>query len=236
MKLSKDQIQELYAFTRKHYVEHYDLQTELVDHLANGIEAQWEEQPERTFKDACLREFRKFGIGGFEKVIRKRQNAMSRKYWKIILRFYAEYFRLPKILLTLGLTVVLAPVFTLIPLAYRYESIIGLYFALVLGLFYIQFKNRANNELEMVKYGKKWVLKDQIYTYGNVVMIVNLVPITLNFRYFRNNIPMDHMPVLLAFAFLTVAICILSYVTFYIIPQKAEELLAETYPEYNMAP
>jgi hypothetical protein len=49
MKLSQDQIQELYNFTRRRLVEHYDLQTELVDHLANGIEKQWEGNPDLTF-------------------------------------------------------------------------------------------------------------------------------------------------------------------------------------------
>lgn len=29
--MTEAQIQELYVFTRKHYVEYYDLQTELVD-------------------------------------------------------------------------------------------------------------------------------------------------------------------------------------------------------------
>jgi hypothetical protein len=48
MKLSSTQIEKLYAFTRQHYVEYYDLQTELVDHLANAIEAQWEENPGLT--------------------------------------------------------------------------------------------------------------------------------------------------------------------------------------------
>jgi hypothetical protein len=31
-------------FTRQHYVEYYDLQSELVDHLADAIEAQIEPQ------------------------------------------------------------------------------------------------------------------------------------------------------------------------------------------------
>ena len=52
MKLTEPQIQELYAFTRQHFVEHYDLQTELVDHLANDIEQQWQVQPKLTFEDA----------------------------------------------------------------------------------------------------------------------------------------------------------------------------------------
>ena len=40
MKLTPQQIEQLYQFTRQHYVEWYDLQTELVDHLANSIETQ----------------------------------------------------------------------------------------------------------------------------------------------------------------------------------------------------
>ncbi|WP_262494794.1 hypothetical protein [Balneicella halophila] len=36
--VSDKQLERLYEFTRQHYVEHYDLQSELVDHLANAIE------------------------------------------------------------------------------------------------------------------------------------------------------------------------------------------------------
>jgi len=43
--MTEEQIQKLYLFASQHFVKRYDLQTELVDHLANGIELQWEEQP-----------------------------------------------------------------------------------------------------------------------------------------------------------------------------------------------
>ena len=59
MKLSSDQIQQLYTFTQQHYVEYYDLQTELVDHLANSIEEQWTENPKRSFEEALQIEFKK---------------------------------------------------------------------------------------------------------------------------------------------------------------------------------
>ena len=42
MKLTEIQITNLYQFTRQHFVYHYDVQTELVDHLANDIEGIWE--------------------------------------------------------------------------------------------------------------------------------------------------------------------------------------------------
>lgn len=53
MKLNAEQVERLYAFTRQHYVEYYDLQTELVDHLANAIEEQWQKNPKLSF-DAAL--------------------------------------------------------------------------------------------------------------------------------------------------------------------------------------
>ena len=52
MKLSAEQIERLYQFTRQHYVEYYDLQTELVDHLANAIEEQWQQNPKLSFEEA----------------------------------------------------------------------------------------------------------------------------------------------------------------------------------------
>jgi len=35
-KVSPEEIEKLYKFTRQHYVAYYDLQTELVDYLAMG--------------------------------------------------------------------------------------------------------------------------------------------------------------------------------------------------------
>ena len=75
MKLTVEQIERLYQFTRQHYVEWYDLQTELVDHLANSIESQWAENPKIRLEDALQIEFKKFGIFGFMDVVEKRQAA-----------------------------------------------------------------------------------------------------------------------------------------------------------------
>lgn len=62
MKVTNSQIDTLYTFTRQHYVEWYDGQTELVDHLANGIEEQWQENPNLTFDEALKNEFKRFGV------------------------------------------------------------------------------------------------------------------------------------------------------------------------------
>ncbi len=49
--VNEKQIERLFQFTREHYVKHYDLQSELVDHLANAIEQRWEETPKNIAKE-----------------------------------------------------------------------------------------------------------------------------------------------------------------------------------------
>ena len=102
MKLSAEQIEKLYAFTRQHYVEYYDLQTELVDHLANAIEAQWEQNPKLSFEEALRIEFKKFGVFGFMDVVEKRQAALQKKYNQLVWKELKTFFRLPKIIGTLA--------------------------------------------------------------------------------------------------------------------------------------
>ena len=66
MKLTSQHIDQLYKFTRAHYVEWYDLQTELVDHLANDIENIWKKEPNLSFDQAKNKAFKKFGVFGFQ--------------------------------------------------------------------------------------------------------------------------------------------------------------------------
>ena len=60
-KLTQEQIEQLFVFTKKHLVEHYDVQVELVDHLANAIEAEWEINPNISFTEALQKEYKNFG-------------------------------------------------------------------------------------------------------------------------------------------------------------------------------
>ena len=92
MKLSDNQIEQLYQFTCQHYVEYYDLQTELVDHLANAIEAQWEENPKLSFEEALLLEFKKFGVFGFMEVVEKREVVLNKKYNILVLNELKYFF------------------------------------------------------------------------------------------------------------------------------------------------
>ncbi len=99
--IDTDEVEKLYAFTDKHFVPYYDLQTELVDHLANAIEAQWLDNPNRSFEEALQAEFKKFGVFGFTTIVEERQASLSKYYWGKIFREFATFFRFPKIVLML---------------------------------------------------------------------------------------------------------------------------------------
>ena len=148
MKLTQDQIQELYKFTRKHFVEHYDLQTELVYHLANGIEEQVAVQSKLTFKEALNLEFKKFGVFGFHDVIKEKNDAMHKRYWKIFFRFYKEYFKLPKVLMLFGVSTLLFFILRITPIEIG-KFVPGVALILVLGFFLIvTFRNKRKQKTE----------------------------------------------------------------------------------------
>ncbi|MBP8793257.1 MAG: hypothetical protein KBE41_13120 [Lutibacter sp.] len=100
MKLTKEQINQLYTFTRQHYVEHFDLQTELVDHLANDIEHIWQENATLSFEEARDTSFKKFGVFGFMDVVGERTSALNRKYWKLVWVLFKDFFKIPQLIST----------------------------------------------------------------------------------------------------------------------------------------
>jgi len=233
-KLNALQIQELYAFTRKHYVEHYDLQTELVDHLANGIEEQMLLQSNISFKEALSLEFKKFSIYGFEDVILKRKRAMTKRYWKIIFTFFIEYFKVPKVLISITLIGVLFFLFNTISI--KFQLITGLLFLIGFILILLNFLSRRKYKLETLKNNKKWMLKEQIYSFGNYINIILFIPNIFNFLgvFFDKSTLITGFYVNFFYALLISFLLILSHIVVFIVPKRAEELLEKTYPEYKM--
>ena len=231
MKLTPEQIQELYKFTRQHYVYHYDVQTELVDHLANDIEQIWEEQPNLSFGRARDISFKKFGVFGFMDVIEEKQKAMNKRYRKILLRFVKEWFVLPKIILT-GL--IFMVFFTVLQLTLAKEIILGSLFLLAfVDMFYL-IKNRKKGKKRKIKKEKIFLLEAMIgetrngFSFLMVVNVFNLINLSdLNFS------TLSVYWILLMSVCLTL-ICIVFYIIGFVMPKKAEQLLMENYPVYNL--
>ena len=227
MKLTNQNIQDLYKFTRQHFVEHYDVQTELVDHLANDIEQILEEQPNLSFKEARNKSFKKFGVFGFMDVISAKQKQMNKKYYKILLGFVKDWFQLPKIILTATIFIISYSIMQF-EIA-REVMLVALMFVAAYEM-YMVWKRRKNQQ----KKEKIFLLEAMIkqtsagfttLTFINLINCINIVDIEFN--------KLSFFWMLFWAALLTICL-ILSYIINVVIPKKAEELLEEHYPEYKI--
>ncbi|WP_434037264.1 hypothetical protein [Formosa sp. 4Alg 33] len=166
MKVSEGQIEELYLFTRKHFVEHYDVQTELVDHLANDIESQWEEYPQRTFSDALNLAFKRFGIYGFQDILEAKSKALNQHYWSAVWTIYKQFFTLPKIIFTTALWCLTYLILRYTPY-FNYTLIIVV---CLLVLIYIIQVFRINKVVKrrQKETGRKWLYEDVLGRLGGM--------------------------------------------------------------------
>ena len=231
MKITAQQIDQLYKFTRQHYVEYYDLQTELVDHLANAIEIQLAQNPKLNFEEALQMEFKKFGVFGFMDVVEERQKALGKKYNKLVWHHFKAFFSVPKIILTTCLTFSLYYIFKMV----AYQEIIFGIFGLVLIIVFIELY-RTNKEIKKRKQktGKVWLYEQIIFGYGSFSGILMIPFHLLNMfsnspSFFQQN---DYA--LFGLSFVSISILLVTYIIIKIIPSKAEEYLKETYPEYSL--
>lgn len=233
LKVNDQQIEELYAFTRKHFVEHYDLQTELVDHLAMAIEKQWEAQPRLSFEKALQIEFKKFGVFGFMEVVEERQKALSKKYSKLIWKHFKDFFKLPRIVLTIIAV-------TLTYLILKTGFVNQLWFGtLVLVLFVIalvQLTITGIKKKKAYKKGrKKWMYEDILLQAGSGTGFV-FMPLYFFQAIFLHTDNLGTAPEwqVLLLSLLFVGLMIVMYVMQVEIPKKAHQYLIQTYPEYEL--
>jgi hypothetical protein len=230
MKLTQEQIQRLYQFTRQHYVEWYDLQTELVDHLANAIEEQWQQNPKLSFEDALQIEFKKFGVFGFMDVVEKRQMALGKQYNKLVWSHFKDFFSIPKIIGTFACYCIA------IQCLYKFEKayiIFGIILILATFAFWFKmYKLNQKSKSEFQVSGKKWLLKDIIYSFsafGGISAIPFQLGINIIEKTNNNWISATYIGVF------CVSFLLFEYIVIILIPSKAEIYLKETYPEYELA-
>jgi len=229
MKLTESQIESLYQFTRQHYVEYYDVQVELVDHLANDIEQIWEQQPGLSFNDARDKSFKKFGVFGFMNVVESKEAQMAKKYFKLVLKFAKEWLSLPKIILTLLL---LFGFYQLQKFTFGYEIYIGVFLLVIVAQFFMLFNNSRKLKQNQKQTQKKWLFEHvlSIQGYGNTAFIyIYFFRISNAEEFFAMG---DFKRVYTAL--LITGILIISYITLVVIPKKAKELLIQNYPEYQI--
>ena len=227
MKLTKPHIQQLYKFTQKHYVDWYDVQTELVDHLANGIETHLEENPNATFESALNSEFKKFGIMGFSDVIEEKTKALNKHYRILVWNFFKDFFKLPKIILTLFFVWAYFELFQLVP---NKNWIVIPTFAI---LFIVPIIFFINMTIQIRKTGhltdKKWLFDSINLQLGGLVNILN---IGIYSGYFFESISDWSTLFQVVFSAVIVLLAMIIYISVFIVSPKLRNDMAKQHPEY----
>jgi hypothetical protein len=144
MELTPQQIEHLFAFTKKKLVHWYDLQVELVDHLAARIEEEMAADPQLEFEKALNKVYQSFGIFGFAKIVQEKsiqlEKASGKMWWKALL----EYFRWPKLLHLIFLVVVMWQLSNLFNTEILAVIFISLYIIISGILYYKLYKDRKS--------------------------------------------------------------------------------------------
>jgi hypothetical protein len=226
MKLTQEQIQQLYKFTRQHYVEYYDVQTELVDHLANNIEQIWQEQPNLSFEEARDISFKKFGVFGFMDVVGERAKVLNKKYWKMVWDIFKQFFNIPQIVISTTIFLAILIGFQIFPSKYFFISIsIGGIIILGFKLFFLNKEKKKRFKAT----NKKWLLEEYVFNLGGSIAFINLFIQMVNLS--PNSV--SNTLIIIA-SFILTAFILLIYITSFILPSKVEEILHKQYPEYKM--
>jgi len=234
MKLTNIQIDKLYTFTKKHYVDYYDLQTELVDHLSNGIEAQWQENEKMSFEDALQLEFKKIGIFGFTDLVTERQAKMTKRYNKLILSILKTYFTLPRVALTTLMFLIVVLVIQKIP--YKDYVVVGLFMLPLCVLYFKTMKYKKAQKKRKENGQKLWMFEEVISSYSQAFFLVQLVTQVphLLIKTEASIGVLNSMVGSIAVSAILVLFFLTMYVMLYVIPLKAKEHIIKAHPEYNL--
>jgi len=100
--LTKEQIDYLFDFCKVNGVKPYDVQVELVDHLANGIEKELAEHPDWSFHQALDVVFVSFGHQKFGPLLQEKRKAARLYCWRLFWAVFAEQAERPVIWLGLA--------------------------------------------------------------------------------------------------------------------------------------
>jgi hypothetical protein len=223
--LSTEQIDKLFNFVRSKYVRYEDLRYELVDHLASSIEDIQAAQPEASFEDALQETYSRFPITGFTNYIAQKQKALSRYWFKKFLRYYIEFFKLPKIIILIAMSLSIWSLYQEI----RHDFlIIGT--AIIIAIFMI---------IGLIQMGKNRLLNEKymfIGVYNGQLLVSNMFffYMVINIRY-ENLLGINYssFPVII-FSLMTAFFLLVNYANFKVFPALLREEVQNKYAHLNI--
>ncbi len=213
MKLSTEQLNQIKAFIKKKGYSEPDIQMELLDHLACGIE---ERLPHSDFDKALRDTYKSFGIFGFSDFVdginKAHQKAMQTKVWA----FLKKCLHLPWLLVVL-LSIYLVYSLTLV---YTFTVPVTIVVISTVIFYYVYFRYFYSKER---KYAKLSIVKS-----SNALSSGGLGATIATFQLWQYFNKVTNPHVLAAFSSLYVFSVLFLFVTSYLIKkyalERAEEL------------
>ncbi len=256
--LTSEQIEQLHKFCAFHDVKYYDVQIELVDHLATAIEKLWETEHELSFDEALFRVAEKFGVdpfrfsapdsllpfpigkenanAGFDAITEARTKALGRRYDRLQIRYFFEFFKLPKIVLTISSILVIFILFRSTNNKILTAGIVqGIFLCAFLSYWF--FVYRKEIKLKIVP-EKSFLLYDYLRTWKNTPLIFAILsPAIINAitklfeiqdKYsFFNFISAEFLAAIIITLF-----AILAIVTGIYLPKRIKEDIQKEFPQF----
>lgn len=261
-KLSQEEIDKLFELCEFHNVHYYDVQIELVDHMATSIEALWETNPQLQFEEAAFQVGEQFNIepwiyssgntilpsifgkkfsgeNGFEIITESKGKELRRKYDRLQLKHIAKFFKLPKIILTSTITYLLYFVLKYSNNNFDVLYIVQSLFVLALALYLIfLYPKKAQIEIEE---GKSFLLVEHSKRIKKTAISINIscfniIPIFFKINHFNPDHPFsDYINVSLISAFLMTLFGIMTVAICIYIPQRIKADFILEYPQFVKA-
>lgn len=224
-KINAEQLEQLFEFTRKHYVEYHDLQSELADHLAHAIEQRWEEQPSLSFDEALQAEFKKFGIFGFSDIVAERQNALFKRYYRLVWREFRAVLKLPVLLFAMVATWGMYHALMAWQHSYAFFML-----AFLASSTWKLWQLRKQYRKSLKETGRKWLFEEIIFSCGG---FGTMMTVPMQFCHFVLDGEISQ-PLAVIMAITLALMFIYDYLVLFRMPATAKTHLQKVYPEYGM--
>lgn len=220
----------LFEVCKNNAVEHYDIQLEMVDHLASLIEDQWETESETEFYQALKKAIQKFGCYSFTKIRLRKEKELHRKYNRLLWQYFLEFYRWPKAISTLVFTLGLFLLFQVVE--QTFWIVVSYSFGLFLATLFYHFFIFPETRIKVVPW-KSFLMLDYLKNIRGTILILFQLP-NISFQIFNltGTESIDNTWILFGISFSVVALSIVLYGFFFFIPQKIQQHFMEQYSEF----
>ncbi len=103
MELTKEQLLQIDNYVFSCGIKYYDVRSEIVDHFAIILEERLAKNPDLDFKKEIRNIHRNFSDSGFSKLLKEKTKSVHKKFYKQSFKHLITFFKLPRILISVGL-------------------------------------------------------------------------------------------------------------------------------------